>query len=681
MPKSEARTRVLLAAFVLSVLTVPQFAPATAVSQLTAAENWQGIDGNYPLNWNYSPQQVINAGNANTLQAVWTFPVPAALSNYTGAEGVMVTPLIVGGMVYVVANWHRIFALDASNGGVVWYRDLPLLKNYSLYLQSSIPGPNGIPLGHYHQMVYTTEILGKPLLWVISNTYQVFAIDADNGDIIVNFAPMAKDWGSLAGNHGIFDVDTPSILVDQQRGIMLFGPSVSEGQSSGRGFIEAWDVNTTTPRFLWRDYVIPPQDGSDPGWSLSSVQNMTYASVFNGTGGVNLKALPQSELSRMLYGDWGNFGYDGKHSFAGAGVGWGGSWAIDEKTGLAYVSTSTATPDWNATQRPGLDLWSDSVLAINMTSGAMVWGFQAIPHPLGDFDCSWNVVLANATLNGQTTPVVYKGCKNGYVFALNAETGGLVWYLKPASIKWENEVPLDPLNSTQMTKYNWDGYPKTGRISLNPSDTGALESDLAYDPTIGMLFAAVYNSPKLFQFTDVGSGRGPFNLTDWMFNWGVSVYSITQESPVNMTVMGIAAGTGKVTWSYGVPGVPFRGGLTVSGGVVYVPGLDGNLRVLKEADGTLLASKLVGGELIDQPAVGQDGNGREMLFVTDLGSSRWGPVFPGFIQALVPMGGQGEGYQPYLLVGAAAIVAVAAFASGVVMGRRSARRPSAKPAV
>jgi outer membrane protein assembly factor BamB len=221
-----------------------------------------------------------------------------------------------------------------------------------------------------------------------------------------------------------------------------------------------------------------------------------------------------------------------------------------------------------------------------------------------------------------------------------------------------------------MTKYNWNGYPKTGRVVQNPPDTGALESDLAFDPTNGMVFAAVYNSPKVFQYTDVGSGRGPFNLTDWEFNWGVNVYSITQESPVNMTVMAIGGDSGQVKWSYFIPNLPYRGGLTVSGGVVYVSTLDGMLRFLGEADGSLLGQKLVGGELIDQPAIAQDESGHEMLFLTDLGSSRWGPVFPGFVQALSTTQASSPGSSQWLLPLALLVAASLAFVAGIAVAPR-----------
>jgi hypothetical protein len=182
-----------------------------------------------------------------------------------------------------------------------------------------------------------------------------------------------------------------------------------------------------------------------------------------------------------------------------------------------------------------------------------------------------------------------------------------------------------------------------------------------------MVIAAVYNSPKAFRFTDVGIGRGGFNFTDWEFNWGVDVYSITQESPVDMTLMAINGGNGKVKWSYFVPGLPYRGGLTVSGGVVYVSALDGVLRFVNENDGSPIGQKLIGGELIDQPAVAQDRKGNEMLFLTDLGSSRWGPVFPGFIQALTPAQPASQGLNTEAFYFAIVVAAASALVIGLMV--------------
>lgn len=662
----------------LFVLLVSSGASARAASTTTNA-NWSGPENNFPLNWSYDNQTVINSQNVDQLQVKWTFPVPAApVGQIQEAEGVMQTPLIYEGVVYGMTNWSRLYALNAENGEVVWYVDLPIMDNYSQYLQPSVPGPLGIPLGHYHSIFLTTDIWGEPLIWVVTNTYQVFALKATTGDIVVDFNPFISDRaaGTILGSYGLYDVDTPDILIDQQRGILMFSPSVTEGDSGGRGFLEAWNITTTTPKFMWRTYVIPPQDGSDPSWSLDSVMNMSYAYIFNGTAAVNLKTLPHTQLSQMLVGDWGNFGFNGTRSFAGGSAAWGGAWAIDEETGVAYIGTNVPGPDWNATYRPGPDLWSGAVLALNITSGKMIWGFQAIPHALGDFDCSWNVMLANQTINGQNTPVVYKGCKDGYIFALNGNTGAMLWFLKPPSIDYENVIPLNPLNATQMDKYNWDGYPSTKPIVQNPSDTGALEADLAFDPSKNLVFAATYNEPKLFNYSDVGPPKTPENVTAWEFSWGVQILKIMPVGTDNATIFAIDAANGEVKWSYTIPYVPYRGGLTVSGGVLYVSTLDGTLRMLDEDTGKLLSSRNVGGSLIIQPSLGEDANGEMTLVMTDMGSTRWGPPFPGFIQALtLPAAPRGvAGGQTLVETQAVAVVAVASAAIFALAWARSSKR-------
>src|SRR5947207_2488040 len=78
---------------------------------------------------------------------------------------------------------------------------------------------------------------------------------------------------------------------------------------------------------------------------------------------------------------------------------------------------------------------SDSIVAMNVTNGKMLWFFQSTPHDLFDFDCGWNVVLGNAFVDGQNRSVVFKGCKNGYLYALDASTGSLLWYFNPPSVK------------------------------------------------------------------------------------------------------------------------------------------------------------------------------------------------------------------------------------------------------
>src|SRR5207245_10626029 len=117
--------------------------------------------------------------------------------------------------------------------------------------------------------------------------------------------------------------------------------------------------------------------------------------------------------------------------------------------------------DRNHTYTPGLTLMSTSIMAIDETTVKFVCVFQRTAHDLWDVDCSSNFMLANVTIGGQTQKAIIKGCKNGYLYELNAATGKMLWFFDAPSIKRTlNNHLLDPMNKAQMTK-PWLNYPST----------------------------------------------------------------------------------------------------------------------------------------------------------------------------------------------------------------------------
>ena len=144
----------------------------------------------------------------------------------------------------------------------------------------------------------------------------------------------------------------------------------------------------------------------------------------------------------------------------------------------------------------------------------------------------------------------------------------------------------------------------------NPSDTGALESDIAFDPAKNTVFAATYNDPKRFIYSDVGPPKTPENVTKWEFTWGVQILTFCQQGLTNTTVYAIDAASGKIRWNYTIQDQAYRGGLTVSGGVVYVSTLDGTLRMLDETSGRL-ALEQSDWRLAPDPAVARGGRERQ----------------------------------------------------------------------
>src|SRR2546428_11313864 len=397
---SMSRLSIFSSILILSLFATTSFTTVIPVAKAaTSSADWPGVDGNYPYNYNYSPQTTINAQNVQTLQMRWVFPVPPHPPNY-GSDGIIITPIVVHGYVYAVTNYWTMFAWDARTGAVLWSKALPNVTFGGLLV--------GMPTsGHFHAIWYTEKIQGKPLVWAATNNYTVVALNALTGDKVMAF-PYIKATDAIPGNFGKYDMITPTLVFDEQRQIMVAGSSGSEGANSGRGFYAGYDVSTPTPKLLWRTFMIPPQDGSDPNWAIKSVQGMDHAYIFTGKTAVDLKALTAQQLNQSLYNDWGNvnrtgaFGFDEKRSYVGADPAWGGSWAVDQTTGTAYVGTAQPAPHAKADNRTGPNLWSDSVIAIDTGTGRFKWAFQTTAHDLVDWDCAWSVVLANATIGGQT---------------------------------------------------------------------------------------------------------------------------------------------------------------------------------------------------------------------------------------------------------------------------------------
>jgi len=576
-------------------------AATTPAAGSPGAANWIGPGGNYPFNWDYSPQTAINQANVGNLNLRWLYSLPNAIFPTPLGSSVIITPIIADGLVFYITSSDTLIAQVASDGRIAWSRNLTLNYNYQ-GLGVAPEAQN--QQGHTHAIWYTTGVMNQPLVWVAGNNYTVFAFKAYTGDeaFKLDYLPV-----NIPGNHGFYDPGGKQIVIDQARGLLTVTNSDSEGTDAGRGFFEAWNITADPPTLLWRTFIDPPQDGSDPLWSIKSVQNASYAWDFDGEQQIDLKALPNSTLYSMLYGDWGNFGYNGTFSFAGTDGGWGGSDAYDPQTGIVYVSTSQPSPDWNATTRPGLDLWSSSVLAINELTGKLVWGFQTSPHDLSDYDCSWSVMLANATVNGQNQKVVLKGCKNGYFYALDAATGKMLWHFDAPTIKRAavSDI-LDPTNKTEMDR-PWANYPSLQPYLQNPCNSGGIESDPAYDPSSNIAVVATYNCPKYDQIIPTIGKGVPYG------SFGLNLSYAGPSEVWNTTLWGINVDTGKPLWQFDISNIGYRGGVDLSDGLVIVPAADGYLRVLNEQTGKLVTEVFIGGPLCTEPAIGQDTSGVEEL--------------------------------------------------------------------
>ncbi|MDA4118930.1 MAG: PQQ-binding-like beta-propeller repeat protein, partial [Thaumarchaeota archaeon] len=367
---------------------------------------------------------------------------------------------------------------------------------------------------------------------------------------------------------------------------------------------------------------------------MQQVQNMTGAQIFYpgpaynnggtipGSAVVDLKTLSTSALNATLYNDWGYANQtpacaaaDGGGSPGATGAGWGAPWVLGSGTtaGIAYINTGNRGP-YTSPCNPGPDLWSSAVMALNETNGNWIWGFQTSAHDVWDYDCAWNQALGNETVNGANTPVLWKTCKNGYLYELNALNGKMIWAWSPTQnilARCQYCYMHNPMNTTEMTEAFFN--PSLANTLMYPQASAGFEMDFSYSPTLNYIFTASQNVPGYEHYIQL-------NSTNYGKTNGFSGIAIAATAKVNdnATIEAVNAATGQMVWSHLIApaGQGFRGGLTNSGNVVYVPLASGDVQMLNAATGALLDDVLIGGPVQVLPAIGATSTGQPLVLLS-----------------------------------------------------------------
>ncbi len=649
--------------FFFSSLAVPTVlasanhsAPLAAATPLTALEaNWVYTDGNWAAQ-DYNPQHQINSSNAQNLGVAWLYPIPAqpaSLNTPTPGIGVDTTPLIINGTIFLVTQFGDVTALNAATGNVIWDRLLPLRANSTVGM-----GAGNINL-HFHQgeQTYTagasTIMGGKPTYWISAPDHVIYGIDALTGKLVMNFSYW-HGISDVAGNSptSVYAGLASNIVFDTKRGIMLTGMLSASRSNAARCFVQGWNMQVNPPAKLWTAFCTPPQPNSnvplDPNWDIEQVNNMTGAQIFypgpqyNGGGSipatavVDLKTLSAAQLNSTLYNDWGYLNQSpfcaaatGGQSTGATGSGWGGSWLVDTKTGIGYVNTGNRGP-YTSACNPGPDLWQASVMALNDTNGKWIWAFQTSAHDMWDYDCSWYQGLGNETISGVSTEVLFKTCKNGYLYEINALTGKMIWAWTPPSTilpRCPYCYMQNPLNRTQMT-LPWPA-PNNQDYIMNPSELAGFESTAAYSPVTNMLYVTSHNVPAKANYQ-------PLNSSNYGQTSGINLPGGFTAYPQNSTIEAVNAATGQTVWTHNIPTQAFRGGMMTSGNVVYAPLVSGDLLLLNAQSGTLIKDIFIGAPMQVVPAIGATTTG-QMEVIVPVGVARFfgsGVSVPGDIVAL-----------------------------------------------
>ncbi len=643
----------------------PNSAASAAASPLTAQQaNWAYTDGNQ-FAQDYNPQTQINSSNAQNLGISWLWPAPATPPSlgvgFIASASLDTTPLVINGTVYTATIFGQITAMNAANGNILWTDVLPILANSTLNLGA---GALNLHL-HQGQQTFTSAksiMGGTPTFWIAANNFELYGINALNGKYETVGTGVDGGFQFYNGvNSGIngnsptsqySDFVPSNIVFDTQRGLLITSMESTSASNAARCFFKGWNMAVSPPALMWTSYCTPPQPNSNlplnNNWDVQQVNNMTGAEIFYpgpaynvggsipGSAVVNLKTLSAAQLNATLYNDWGYsnqsaycLAADGGQSTGAVGEGWGGSWIIDSKTGMAYVNTGNRGP-YTGSCNPGPDLWADSILALNDQTGQWIWGFQTSAHDDWDWDCSWYQGLGNETISGVTTEVLFKTCKNGYMYELNAANGNMIWAWTPPSTitpRCAYCYMQNPLNQSQMTN-SWPA-PNLSNYIMNPSELAGFESTASFNPATNMIYVTSHNVPSNAVYV-------PLNSSNYAQNSGINNPGGFTPYPDNATVEAVNAATGQMVWSHNIPLVGFRGGVMSSGNVVYAPLVSGDVLMLNALTGAVIKDLFVGAPMDVTPAIGATASGTEEIFL-EAGSEAFlssSPSVPGDLVAL-----------------------------------------------
>jgi len=353
----------------------------------------------------YSPLSQIDGSNFNKLEVAWRFKTDA-FGPYPEwkLEG---TPVMVKGVLYTTAGTRRsVIALDAKTGELIWSHSLREGKRAAV-APRQLSG-RGVS--------YWTDGNGDDRIIYITTGYRMVELNAKTGQLIDSFGDhgiVDLKVGVYKGNHQQIDLETGEVGVHSTptivNNIAIIGASFKEGatvetHNNSKGVVRAYDVKTG--KQVWRFNTIPePGEFGNETW-----ENGTWAD--NGNTGV-----------------WNQI-------------------TADPELGLVYLPVETPTSDYYGGDRPGSNLYAESLVAVDINTGMRKWHFQFTHHPVWNFDMSAAPILADVTVDGRARKVVAQPTKQGWLYVFDRATGQPVWPIVEKPVP-ASDVPGDKSSPTQ----------------------------------------------------------------------------------------------------------------------------------------------------------------------------------------------------------------------------------------
>ncbi len=357
-----------------------------------------------PYGSRYSPLTQITRDNVTRLEVAWTYRSGDVSdgSTYPSKSAYEATPILFDGTLYISTPFSRVIALDPETGEERWSHDpgIDLSVSYSESLVSrgveawvDAESREGTPC---HKRIFFATLDAR-LLALDALTGQPCGGFGDGGQV-----DLAVGVGEI--EVGQYEVTSPPVGVGR---VVVVGSAQGDNR---RVEVEKGDVrgfDARTGKLLWSFQPVPrsPDAPGASEWRPESARR---------TGAANAWA-PLS---------------------------------ADPERDLVFVPTGSAAPDFYGGERPGSNVFANSVVALRASTGELVWHFQVVHHDLWDYDVASQPTAATVRRGGEEVAALIQATKMGHIFVLDRETGEPLFPVEERSVP-ASTVPREQASSTQ----------------------------------------------------------------------------------------------------------------------------------------------------------------------------------------------------------------------------------------
>lgn len=469
--------------------------------------NWTTYGG---TDWNqrWSTLTQINTQNVHALVARMVFQTGTRPGSFEN------TPIVAGDTMYVTTPYDEaVIAYDLDTKREMWR------FSYKLGSSSYCCGPDnrGVALAS-----------GKVFFGTLDG--HVVALNAHTGQQVWDTQIASPDSGYSI---------TPAPLIVGQTVVV----GVSGGEYGIRGHVDALNIDTGKPVWRWYSIPAPGEDAVAP----------------NGWWGVWAPKAEEADLHRDIAREHAD---SAAHADAWKRGG-GGVWmtpAYDKDLNLLFFTVGNPSPDLDGSARPGDNLFTDCIVAIDASTGKTRWYYQVVPHDVWDLDETSPPAVV--MLDGRK--VVVQAGKTAWAYVLDAKTGRLIR-------KTQNFTPQKNMFALPTPE---------GTLMLPGANGGTEWSPISIDPSLDYAYVAGLNQPMLYTTHPVPYEKNRL--------WLGSAFKLAPGASQNGTFTALDLRTGQIVWQNRMDQPMMGGSLATAGGLVFTGEGDGNFDAYDARTGKLL---------------------------------------------------------------------------------------------